>query len=56
MSQSNEAIDKLNRIQKLWTELGRTKANDPKCEKLMKQIRALSLEYQALAKGKKSKG
>ena len=48
MSQSREAVDKLNRIQELWEELGQTKASDPKCEKLMKEIRAISEEYQAL--------
>ena len=53
MNDSDTAGEKLKRIQILWKELVQAKASDPKCEKLMKQIRTLSQEYLALTEGKK---
>jgi hypothetical protein len=48
MNDANPAIDKLQRIQQLWAELGRTKLNGSEYRDIMKNIRALSAEYQAL--------
>jgi hypothetical protein len=48
MHKTDDALEKLERIQNLWEELGRTKVSDPEYETLMKKIRALSAEYQAL--------
>jgi hypothetical protein len=48
MSEANVALDKLQAIQHLWTELGRTGLNTPEYEALMNKIRVLSAEYQAL--------
>jgi hypothetical protein len=42
------AIQKLERIQQLWRELGRTKSSTPEYEVLLKKILALSAEYEAL--------
>jgi hypothetical protein len=42
------ALEKLNRIQLLWTDLGRTSLGTPECKALMAKIRALSSEYHAL--------
>ena len=59
MDDTNPAIAKLQHIQQLWAELGRTKLNSPKYRDVMKKIRALSAEYQSLVdapqKGEKSK-
>jgi hypothetical protein len=48
MSETTIAVKKLKRIQQLWTELGRTKSDAPEYETLLKKIRVLSAEYQAL--------
>jgi hypothetical protein len=48
MKESNVAIDKLQRIQELWGELGRTKLDSPEYETLLADIRGLSTEYQTL--------
>ncbi|HEY4766001.1 MAG TPA: hypothetical protein VIH75_20170 [Candidatus Sulfotelmatobacter sp.] len=59
MNDTNPAVAKLQRIQQLWAELGRTKLNSPEYRDVMKKIRALSAEYQPLVdapqKGEKSK-
>jgi hypothetical protein len=53
------AIVKLQCIQQLWVELGRTKLNSAEYQGIIKEIRLLSAEYQLLAnapqKGEKSK-
>jgi hypothetical protein len=43
------ASKKLDRIHQLWKELERMDANTSEAEALMKKIRALSAEYQALS-------
>jgi len=48
MSKANVAVEKLERIQELWREIGRTRANAPEYETLLKKIRVLSAEYQEL--------
>jgi hypothetical protein len=48
MTRPNPAIAKLEPIQKLWVELGRTKSNSPEYHDIMQSIRSLSAEYQAL--------
>jgi hypothetical protein len=48
MSETKVAIEKLQRIQELWRELGRTESSAPGYEALMKKIRVLSAEYQEL--------
>ncbi len=48
MNETNAAVDKLQSIQKLWIELGRTRLNTPEYKKLIESIRVLSAEYQAL--------
>jgi hypothetical protein len=48
MNDTNVAIDKLQRLQELWPELGRTESNAPGYETLLKKIRVLSAEYQEL--------
>jgi hypothetical protein len=48
MNDTSVAIAKLQRIQELWRELGRTKSNSPAFETLMKEIRVLSTEYQKI--------
>jgi hypothetical protein len=48
MSKSDIAVEKLQRIQELWRELGRTRAGAPEYETLLKKIPVLSAEYQAL--------
>jgi hypothetical protein len=59
MTRTNPASARLQRIQQLWVELGRTKLNSPEYQDIMKDIRSLSGEYQLLAavpqKGEKSK-
>ena len=49
MDKANPAIEKLERIKQLWIELGGTKSNSPDYGAVMKKIRTLSAEYQALA-------
>jgi len=48
MTETNVVIEKPQRIQELWGQLGRTKSNAPEYETLMKEIRVLSAEYQKL--------
>jgi hypothetical protein len=48
MKDPNVVIDKLQRIQQLWGELGRTKSDAPEYAPLLVNIRNLSTEYQAL--------
>jgi hypothetical protein len=48
MNETNVAIEKLQHIQELWRELGRTESNAPGYETLLKKIRVLSAEYQEL--------
>jgi hypothetical protein len=48
MDDTNVAVDKLQRIQQLWVELGRTKLNTPEYQSILEKIRALSAEYQAV--------
>jgi hypothetical protein len=48
MNETNIAVDKLQRIQELWRELGRTKSDAARYETLLKKIRVLSDEYQEL--------
>jgi hypothetical protein len=59
MNETNPAIAKLQRIQQLWAELGRTKVNSAEYQDIMKQRRASSAEYQLLVdapqKGERSK-
>jgi hypothetical protein len=47
-NETNAAVEKLRRIQQLWQELGRTKTSSPEYEVLLKKIRTLSAEYEAL--------
>lgn len=51
MTDTNRAVDKLQSIQDLWRQLGRTKVDAAEYESLMKKIRVLSAEYQALVDG-----
>ena len=44
----DEILAKLQRIQQLWKEQEKVKPGTHEHEALMKQIRALALEYQAL--------
>jgi hypothetical protein len=46
--QMDEILAKLERIQQLWKEQEKLKPGTSEHEALMKQIRALALEYQAL--------
>jgi hypothetical protein len=59
MNDTSPVFVKLERIQQLWAELGQTKVNSPEYGDIMKKLRALSAEYQALVdalrKGEKSK-
>jgi hypothetical protein len=48
MNETDVVLDKLQRIQQLWLELGRTRLDTPEYVALMKKIRVLSAEYQAL--------
>jgi hypothetical protein len=48
MNHTGPAIDKLQRIQQLWVELGRTKLNSAEYQDIMKNIRVLSAEHQSL--------
>ena len=44
----DRVLDKLASIQKLWIKLRDTKMDNPEHEEIIKQIGALSAEYQAL--------
>jgi hypothetical protein len=44
----DEILDKLQRIRQLWKKQERLKIGTPEYEAVMQQIRALSVEYQAL--------
>lgn len=59
MNDTNAAIEMLKRIQQPWAELGRATLNSPEYPDIMKQIRALSADYQSLVdapqKGEKSR-
>ena len=48
MNETNIAVEKLQRIQELWRELGRTKSDAAGYEALLKKIRVLSDEYKEL--------
>jgi hypothetical protein len=48
VNETNPAFNKLKRVQQLWEELGRTKLNSAEYQDIMKNIRALSAEYQLL--------
>jgi hypothetical protein len=60
MKDPTVAFEKLQHIQELWRELGRTMSDAPERETLLANIRGLSTEYQALIdsvkKPEKSKG
>jgi hypothetical protein len=56
MNDTKPAIDKLQRIQKLWAELGITKLNSPEYQTIMNDIRVLSAEYQVLVDAPKQPG
>ena len=56
MNQADAVLEKLQGIQRLWNEIQRTKPNTPEYETLMKQIRILSAEYQALVDAIKKPG
>jgi hypothetical protein len=47
-SDGKKAVDTLERIQELWIELGRTKADTPEYDVIIKKIRFLSAEYKGL--------
>jgi hypothetical protein len=47
-SETNAAIEKLKRIQQMWQDLGPTKSSTPEYEILLKKLRTLSAEYEAL--------
>jgi hypothetical protein len=53
-NETNAAIGKLERIQRLWRDLGRTKTSAPEYEILLKKIRTLSAEYELLPGGPRS--
>jgi hypothetical protein len=48
MNELDALLDKLQRIQQLWVEVGRTKSDTPEYKTLMDKLRVLSAEYQAL--------
>jgi hypothetical protein len=48
MNDTNPGIVKLQRIQKLWVEFGRTGLRTPEYETITERIRVLSAEYQSL--------
>jgi hypothetical protein len=48
MNETKVAVEKLQRIQELWRDLGRTASSSPEYQPLIAQIRVLSAEYQAL--------
>jgi len=48
MTNASIAIDKLRRIEELWEKLKGAKTNTPEYKALIKEIGALSIEYQKL--------
>jgi hypothetical protein len=54
--ETNAAVAKLERIQQLWRELGQAKARTPEYEILLKKIRTMSTEYEALLPAPKNPG
>jgi hypothetical protein len=54
MSDASIAIDKLRHIEDLWENLKRTKTGTPEYAALIKEIAALSTEYQGLVEGTKN--
>ena len=55
MSTTMTAIDELKRIEELWEKLKSVKSHTPEYAALVKQIAALSGEYQKLVEATKSK-
>jgi hypothetical protein len=59
MNDTNPAVVKLQCIQQPWVGLGRTKLNSAGYQRIIKEIRLLSAQYQLLAdapqKGEKLK-
>jgi hypothetical protein len=53
VSEASVAIDKLRHIEELWEKLKPVKPNTPEYASLIKQIGALSMEYQRLAEAAK---
>jgi len=53
MTDADLAVDKLQRIQQLWKELGPTRSDAAEYKTLLEQIRVLSAEYQALVEATK---
>jgi hypothetical protein len=47
------ASDKLQRLQQLWQQLGRTRRNAPDHDELMRNIHTLTAEYKALSEAPK---
>lgn len=56
MNEHRIAVEHLERIQKLWVELERTRPNTPEYQTLIKEIRVLSTEYQALVDAHQNPG
>jgi hypothetical protein len=56
VNETNPAFNKLKRVQELWEELGRTKVNSAEYQDIMKNIRALSAEYQSLVEASAKPG
>ena len=54
MSDASIAIDKLKRIEELWEKLKGIKTNSPEYGTLVKQIAALSAEYQKIVEATKA--
>jgi hypothetical protein len=46
---TNEAIEKLTRIEQLWEQLRSTRTDTPEYKRLVNEIGVLSMEYQKLA-------
>lgn len=53
MTEPNIAINKLRHIQESWEKLKGFKTNTPEYRALVKEIAALSLEYQTLVESAK---
>ena len=53
MNEPDGVLAKLQRIQQLWIELGRTKLKTPEYERLIDAIRVLSVEYQGIVDASK---
>jgi hypothetical protein len=54
MNETKVAVEKLQRIQELWRELGRTESSAPGYETLLKKIRVFSAEYPELVDAAKN--